>query len=273
MKKGKSGTNDGEKEFLEGRDWRKLYVISSKASRKTYCAICLHCFSFYSNHRSVPKHGKMCPYFNHTNDPGNVNQSKQIDPNRIEKIIKHRIFKNHLQYCVKWKGKPASSNTWEDMDDLLDAKSHVKEYWASISRDYPFASEDDSQHSSASDSESTDSDTSSSDSSDSDTSSDDDSDEDSSDDSQKVSSDESDAKSKAPSYNEEPAEPVPVEYTTTEVQTDPSIKILAAVYENNQLKWMVNMHGQQKILTNEEVKEHYLSELVSFYESCLEFTA
>ena len=280
MKRSKSTENDNSNEYLEGRDWRKLAVIPSKSNRRTYCAICLHCFSFYSNHRSVPKHGKMCPYFNHTTDVQKIKEQRQIDPNKIDKITNHRIFKNHLQYCVKWKGKSNTSNTWEDMDDLSNANLQVKAYWTSIHREDPLTIDEDLQESSDSEADKDDDDDDSSTESEqqddkdqnaTETISHDES-EDESADSQAYPDNENESGNNISNHIQQHIESSSIEYAVSEVQTEPALTIESAVYENNQVKWMVDLKGQRKFLTNEEMKEHYLPELVAFYESHLEFS-
>uniref|UniRef100_A0A914VXW5 Chromo domain-containing protein n=1 Tax=Plectus sambesii TaxID=2011161 RepID=A0A914VXW5_9BILA len=37
---------------------------------------------------------------------------------KVEKIVSRRIYKNKLQYEIKWAGYPHSDNTWEDADQL-----------------------------------------------------------------------------------------------------------------------------------------------------------
>ena len=51
----------------------------------------------------------------------------------VEEIKKHRVDRHGgLQYRVKWKGYPASENTWEPEVNLKGSEDALKEYFESI---------------------------------------------------------------------------------------------------------------------------------------------
>ena len=245
------------KEYLYGRDWIRLGESNSKSSRKTYYALCLHCFSFYTNHRSIPKHGKVCPYFNNKIEQKNDKEILKIDETNVKQILAHRIYKNHLQYYIQWKDKP--EKTWEDLDSFPENMAAAKRYWNTRKKSVPISSSSEEFEASSTTESTSESEESTS------TETYSTSDYDSSEESEEEST----------STSDEPRETnlaaSPVTYVSDEVQTDKIAKIVSAVYENNELKWMVQMGDNTKVISNIEMKTHYLPELVSFYESHLEF--
>ena len=58
--------------------------------------------------------------------PDLINNEEEYE---VEQIKAHRIFSRskHLQYLIKWKGYPASDNTWEDATDV-HSPDLIKQY-------------------------------------------------------------------------------------------------------------------------------------------------
>ncbi|KAJ9058622.1 Chromobox protein 3 [Entomophthora muscae] len=46
----------------------------------------------------------------------------------VEKILKHRLKANKVEYFLKWKEYPDSENTWESEENILDKKL-IDDYW------------------------------------------------------------------------------------------------------------------------------------------------
>ncbi len=46
----------------------------------------------------------------------------------VEKILQKRIFKNKVEYLVKWKGYDVYDSTWEPLSNLTNCQSLLKQF-------------------------------------------------------------------------------------------------------------------------------------------------
>ena len=58
----------------------------------------------------------------------NLEMASEDDYYEVEKIVDKRKFKGKMQYFVKWKNYPSSTNTWEPMSHLKNVNDLVEEY-------------------------------------------------------------------------------------------------------------------------------------------------
>ncbi len=46
----------------------------------------------------------------------------------VEEIVGWRVYRGKPQYLVKWVGYPSSANTWEPLENLINASVFIAEY-------------------------------------------------------------------------------------------------------------------------------------------------
>jgi hypothetical protein len=55
----------------------------------------------------------------------------------VEKILDSRMFRQHLQYLVKWDGYGAEGNTWEYSENVENAPEKVADFHAQNKPGHP----------------------------------------------------------------------------------------------------------------------------------------
>ena len=58
-------------------------------------------------------------------------QDSSEESYEVEKILKHRMNKEQIEYLVKWKNYSSEENTWEPATSF-DQESTISEYWKQL---------------------------------------------------------------------------------------------------------------------------------------------
>ena len=248
--------------FVEGRDWKRLDYVGMQGNLHVYSAICLHCHLCFKSHRSIATHALLCPRY-----PPNMEKKSSSLP---EKILKHRIEKNELQYLVHWKN-PSEKDSWVPFSKLENAHDALKAYWSKELPPLdpiPKKAYTKGKNSKSQDiSEENDDDPASS-----------------GDEMESHNSDFSSPAVNSPSEKETTKNQVIVygaNQVCVETQTRKryatrkrkNIEVLDVEKDGDDLKWTISIGGKIQTLSNAEMKMNYLNTVINFYESNTSFIA
>ena len=265
--------------FIEGKDWKRLDFVEKQGNLHVYSAICLHCHACFMSHRSIPTHAPLCPKY-----PPNI-KKLQEDKAAIDKIVKHQVVNNELQYLVKWTN-PNTPDSWIPASKLEKSHDVLQLYWYKL---YPPPKKS-SQKQKSKQKESS--------SSESETEEPEETEEEKP--VEKDSEEEKEIKKKGKKKEKEPKKEQKVHKTKqkidkkikkqiqypensvcTETQTiikqvpKPKrfVDILYVTRHGDDLIWTVSINGNQMELSNSEMKAKYLPTLINFYETNTSFAA